>query len=133
MNLPDPLRYACGLLRTATQRGARVLVAAPEPLLTELDPLLWTFQPGSFVPHVWQDDPLADKTPVILAPQPDLPRAGRVTALVNLGPDLVTGWESLERVIELVSENGPDKPAARERLRAYRAAGLDPTIIPSRS
>ncbi|WP_276731320.1 MULTISPECIES: DNA polymerase III subunit chi [Thiomonas] len=133
MNLPDPLRYACGLLRTATQRGARVLVAAPEPLLTELDPLLWTFQPGSFVPHVWQDDPLADKTPVILAPLPDLPRAGRVTALVNLGPDLVTGWESLERVIELVSENGPDKPAARERLRAYRAAGFDPTIIPSRS
>jgi DNA polymerase-3 subunit chi len=133
VNLPDPLRYACGLLRTATQRGARVLVAAPEPLLTELDQLLWTFQPGSFVPHVWQDDPLADKTPVILAPQPDLPRAGRVTALVNLGPDLVTGWESLERVIELVSENGPDKPAARERLRAYRAAGFDPTIIPSRS
>lgn len=133
MNLPDPLRYACGLLRTATQRGARVLVAAPEPVLTELDPLLWTFQPGSFVPHVWQDDPLADKTPVILAPLPDLPRAGRVTALVNLGPDLVTGWESLERVIELVSENGPDKPAARERLRAYRAAGFDPTIIPSRS
>lgn len=133
VNLPDPLRYAYGLLRTATQRGARVLVAAPEPVLTELDPLLWTFQPGSFVPHVWQDDPLADKTPVILAPLPDLPRAGRVTALVNLGPDLVTGWESLERVIELVSENGPDKPAARERLRAYRAAGFDPTIIPSRS
>ena len=133
VNLPDPLRYCCGLLRTATQRGARVLVAAPEPLLTELDQLLWTFQPGSFVPHVWQDDPLADQTPVILAPRPDLSQASRVNALVNLGSDLVTGWESLERVIELVSENGPDKPAARERLRAYLAAGFDPTIIPSRS
>lgn len=132
VNLPDPLRYCCGLLRTATQRGARVLVAAPEPLLAELDRLLWTFQPGSFVPHVWQDDPLADKTPVILVPQPDLPHAGRVDALVNLGPDLVPGWEALDRVIELVGENGPDKPAARERLRAYRAAGFEPTVIPSR-
>ena len=132
VNLPDPLRYACGLLRTATQRGARLVVAAPQPFLTELDQLLWTFQPGSFVPHVWQDDPLVDKTPVILASEPDLPQIGRVTALVNLGPDLVPGWEELERVIELVGENAPDKPAARERLRAYRAAGFDPTIIPAR-
>ena len=132
VNLPDPLRYACGLLRTATQRGARLVVAAPQPFLTELDQLLWTFQPGSFVPHVWQDDPLVDKTPVILASEPDLPQIGRVTALVNLGPDLVPGWEALERVIELVGENAPDKPAARERLRAYRAAGFDPTIIPLR-
>ncbi|MCE1162661.1 MAG: DNA polymerase III subunit chi [Thiomonas sp.] len=132
VNLPDPLRYVCGLLRTATQRGARLLVAAPQPFLAELDPLLWTFQPGSFVPHVWQDDPLVEKTPVILASQPDLRRLGHLNALVNLGPDLVEGWESLDRVIELVSENGPDKPAARERLRAYRAAGVDPTIIQAR-
>ncbi|CUA93131.1 DNA polymerase III subunit chi [Thiomonas bhubaneswarensis] len=132
VGLPDPLRYLCGLLRTATQRGARLLVVGPQPVLEELDPLLWTFQPGSFVPHVWQDDPLVDKTPVILAPQPDLRRVGRLQALVNLGPDMVDGWETLDRVIELVSENGPDKPAARERLRAYRAAGLDPTIIQAR-
>ena len=132
VNLPDPLRYVCGLLRTATQRGARLLVAAPQPFLAELDPLLWTFQPGSFVPHVWQDDPLVDKTAVILASEPDLSQIGQVTALVNLGPDLVPGWEALERVIELVGENAPDKPAARERLRAYRAAGFEPTIIPSR-
>ena len=84
------------------------------------------------MPHVWQDDPLVDKTPVILAPQPDLRRVGRLQALVNLGPDMVDGWETLDRVIELVSENGPDKPAARERLRAYRAAGLEPTIIQAR-
>ena len=132
VNLADPLRYACGLLRTATQRGARLVVAAPQPFLTELDQLLWTFQPGSFVPHVWQDDPLVDKTAVILASEPDLSQIGQVTALVNLGPDLVPGWEALERVIELVGEHAPDKPAARERLRAYRAAGFEPTIIPSR-
>ena len=131
VNLPDPLRYACGLLRTATQRGARLLVAAPQPFLDELDLLLWTFQPGSFVPHVWQDDPLAAQTPVILASAPDLHQAGRVDALVNLGPGLVPGWDRLDRVIELVGENTADKPAARQRLRAYRAAGVEPKVIPS--
>ena len=129
VSLPDPLRYACGLLRTATQRGARLLVAAPQPFLDELDRLLWTFQPGSFVPHVWQDDPLAAQTPVILSTAPDLRLAGRVDALVNLGPGLVPGWEDLGRVNELVGENAPDQPAARERLRAYRAAGVHPTIL----
>ncbi|MDD4887753.1 MAG: DNA polymerase III subunit chi [Thiomonas sp.] len=133
VNLPDPLRYACGLLRTASQRGARLLVAAPQPFLDELDQLLWTFQPGSFVPHVWQDDPLAAQTPVILSAAPDLHQAGRIDALVNLGPHLVPGWDGLGRVIELVGEHGPDKPAARERLRAYRAAGADPKVIPSGS
>jgi DNA polymerase-3 subunit chi len=133
VNLPDPLRYACGLLRTATQHSARLLVAAPQPFLDELDQLLWTFQPGSFVAHVWQDDPLAAQTPVILAATPDLQKAGRLDALVNLGPDLVPGWDSLDRVIELVGEHAPDKPAARERLRAYRAAGVEPKVIPSGS
>ncbi|OYV35360.1 MAG: DNA polymerase III subunit chi, partial [Thiomonas sp. 20-64-5] len=31
---------------------------------------------------------------------------------------------------ELVGEYAPDKPAARERLRAYRAAGVEPKVIP---
>ncbi len=133
VNLPDPLRYACGLLRTASQQGARLLVAGPQPVLEALDQLLWTFQPGSFVPHVWLDDPLAAETPVLLATEPDLQQAGRLDALVNLGPGLVNGWEQQMRVIELVGEHAPDKPAARDRLRAYRAAGLDPKIIPSRA
>jgi DNA polymerase-3 subunit chi len=130
VNLPDPLRYACGLLRTATLQRARLLVVAPQPLLEELDALLWTFQPGSFVAHVWQDDPLAAHTPVLLCPTTaDLQHAGRVDALVNFGPDLVPGWENLPRVIELVGAHAADKPAARERLRAYRAAGVEPKII----
>lgn len=131
VNLPDPLRYACGLLQTATRRGARLLVVAPQPVLDELDHLLWVFQPGSFVAHVWQDDPLAAQTPVLLSAVPDLPRAGRLDALVNLGPDLVPGWEALGRVIELVGASAPDKPAARSRLRAYRAAGIEPKIMTS--
>lgn len=129
VNLPDPLRYACGLLRTATQRGARLLVAAQRPVLDELDLLLWTHQPGSFIPHVWLDDPLAAQTPVLLAEQPELARAVPVDALVNFGPGLVSGWDALPRVIELVGERPQDRPAGRDRLRAYRAAGYDPRII----
>ncbi len=129
VNLPDPLAYACGLLRTATRHGARLLVTAPRPTLDELDLLLWTRQPGSFIPHVWIDDALAAQTPVLLADAPEPGQAGRVDALVNFGPGLVPGWDALPRVIELVGEASPERIAGRDRLRAYRAAGYDPRII----
>ena len=130
-NLPDPLRYCCGMLRTALRGGAatRLLVVGPQPLLAELDGLLWTAQPGSFLPHVWADDPLALQTPILLAEAPNLVALGRIDALVNFGPGLVAGWDTLPRVIELVGAQSPDKPAARQRLRDYRQAGLDPRVV----
>lgn len=128
-NLADPLRYCCGMLRTALRGGARLLVAGPRPLLTELDGLLWTAQPNSFLPHVWADDPLAPRTPILLAEHPDLSTLGSISALVNFGPALVEGWEGLPRVIELVGVHSPDKPAARQRVRDYRQAGASPQIV----
>lgn len=128
-NLADPLRYCCALVRTALRQPVRLLLRGPQPLLAELDLLLWTAQPGSFLPHVWADDPLAARTPVILAESPDLSQLGRIDALVHFGPDLLPGWQALPRIIELVGAHSADRPAARQRLRDYRAAGCAPQVI----
>ncbi|HJV94531.1 MAG TPA: DNA polymerase III subunit chi, partial [Albitalea sp.] len=52
-NVPDRLLYACRLLRKALRSGAGgVAVSGPMGTLSRLDPLLWTFDPQEFIPHV---------------------------------------------------------------------------------
>jgi DNA polymerase III subunit chi len=128
-NLPDRVGYACRLLRKAVRRGARVVVAGPPPLLAQLDRALWTFDPTDFVPHVHAraGQSLAPRfadTPVWLADS--VPDAPHREVLVNLGEDMVEGYAAFSRVIELVSQDGPDVAPARSRWKRYAADGHAP-------
>lgn len=124
--LADPLAFACRLLRKAQRQGHRLLVTAPLLQLAELDTLLWTFDPQSFVPHVRLPEAaaaLAARTPIWLceqAPPGDVP-----PVLVNLGAPLAQGLERFRRLIEVVSHDVEDAQAGRERWRSYKALGLD--------
>ena len=68
-NAPDKLAYACRFARKAQRAGARLVILAPRPVLTELDRMLWSFSPQDFVAHCFADadeDQIA-ATPVVLA------------------------------------------------------------------
>ena len=126
VNVPDRLGYACRLLRKATRQGARVTATGPAPLLAELDRLLWTFDPIEFVPHLRReaDAPVPERlrdTPVCLVP--DTALALHHGVLVNLGNELPSGFESFERLIELVSDDAGELAAARQRWKHYSARG----------
>jgi DNA polymerase-3 subunit chi len=128
-NLPDRVGYACRLLRKAVRRGACVVVAGPSPLLAQLDRQLWTFDPIDFVPHVHvragqSPAPRLSATPVWLADS--VADAPHRDVLVNLGEELVDGYEGFARVIELVSQDGPDVMPARARWKRYAANGHAP-------
>jgi DNA polymerase-3 subunit chi len=43
--------------------------------------------------------------------------------LVNLGPDLVPGFERYQRVIEIVGVDPAQAQAARQRWRHYKESG----------
>lgn len=125
-NVPDRLGYACRLLRKAARRGARVAVSAPAAVLAELDQQLWVFEPLDFVPHVraMPGRPLAPRlqaTPVWLTEQ--VSEAPHREVLLNLGDEMVSGFESFARVIELVSAAGPDRAAGRARWKHYSERG----------
>ena len=82
--------------------------------------------PAEFVAHAWARD--AETVPaglrggiVWLAPDP---LAAPVhETLLNLGDAAPRGFESFERLIELVSTDEADRAAARERWKGYAGRG----------
>jgi len=124
--VPEPVAYACRLLRKATKQGARVAVTGTPEALARLDRELWSFEPAEFVPHVRvaageSVPPRLAPTPVWLCEDPSALDLHEV--LVNLGAPSVRGFESYARLIEIVSRDGADVAAARQRWKHYGDRG----------
>lgn len=103
-------RYACRLAEKALRNGYRtLLLARDDGHVAELDALLWSFAPESFLPHGRDTaDPVCVASAI-----PD----SKHTLLVNLAGDLAEAPGHLTRIAEIV----PADPAAREGARAaYR-------------
>lgn len=122
----DPLRYACRLLAKAFDSGARVAATGDAAVLDQLDVALWTFDELAFVPHLRLAAGRAPSqrqlcTPIWLVDRAiDAPKA---TVLVNLGPEIAPGFESFERLFEVVGSDEAARSAGRARWRHLEARG----------
>jgi DNA polymerase-3 subunit chi len=127
-NVPDKMHYVCRLLRKASQAQARVVVSGPQQELNTLDEALWAFSPQSFITHCWSHDgvDMANLSSVVLYP---LENTNAVQAmphhhiLLNLGQTMPPGYETFERVIEVVGLSEDDKSHARQRWKQYAHRG----------
>ena len=125
----DPLGYACGLLRSAVAKGARLLVRVDSRQLDALDARLWTFSSLDFIAHCRAGDPTEARSAVVLSTG-DAPRAAHARdCLINLAEAQLPDWQDWPRVIENVGADAASKAAARQRFRAYREAGCEPTTV----
>ena len=129
-NVAERIGYACRLLRKATRQSARVVVTGDESTLAELDQALWAFDPIEFIPHLLLRPGAAipDRvraTPVWLAERAADAMAATNSheVLVNLGTDAPEGFESFQRLIEIVSNDESDRGAARLRWKHYANRG----------
>jgi DNA polymerase-3 subunit chi len=129
----DKPAHLCRLLRKAYRSGSQVVVAGSVEQLARLDSLLWTFEPGEFIPHAWLRaglplTPALQRTPIWLVDAPGelAPR----DVLVNLGPELAPGYARYARVIEVVADTAPEVASGRQRWRQYLADGLRPINLP---
>ncbi|HLL11783.1 MAG TPA: DNA polymerase III subunit chi [Rubrivivax sp.] len=124
----DRAAFACRMLRKAYRQGARVLVAAPDAVLADVDRLLWTFDERDFVPHVKVPGAalaVAQRTPIWLTADPrHVASPGAPAVVLNLGTQLPIALEGLSRLIEVVSDDPVEADRGRTRWRAYKAAGL---------
>ena len=125
-NVPDRTDYTCRLVRKANRLGASVVLAGPAPQLAHFDRALWTFDELEFLPHVLlrPGQPVAPRlraTKVWLAQ--DANQAGLHELLINLGPEAPAGFESFEKVVEIVSADEADRAAARVRWKHYASRG----------
>jgi DNA polymerase-3 subunit chi len=122
-NAPDPVAYACRLLRKAVSSGARVVVTGRPATLQQLDTALWTFSPADFVPHchVQSEACVLGASPVVLAET--LESVPHRQVLLNLGEAVAAGFDEFERVIEIVGLEDESLQAARGRWRQYTRLG----------
>lgn len=122
----DKLGYTCRLLRKAWRSGKQLVVTGHPAALNRLDQLLWTFDPGEFVPHARLRagqalPPRLARTPIWLADAPA--DAGPRDVLVNLGPAPLADAAGCPRIIEIVADEPGEVDAGRERWRQHKAAG----------
>ncbi len=131
----DKLGYTCRLLRKAWRAGHRVVVTGSPEQLARLDSLLWTFEPGDFIPHARLRGgealpPRLARTPIwlaeIAADAASAADAGVPQVLVNLGPDAVANAGAWSRIIEIVAEPADEVASGRQRWRQHLAAGQTP-------
>lgn len=125
-NTADKLEYACRLIRKAVANSARVVVAGDSQLLNTLDSALWSFSPNSFIPHcLWgASEETLSFSPVVLVTADELPDALPYHhVLLNLGHELLKGFEAFERIIEIVTHDERDKTFARKRWKHYADRG----------
>jgi DNA polymerase-3 subunit chi len=126
-NVPDRLLYACRLLRKALRSGAPgVTVTAPQATLSRLDKVLWTFDPQEFIPHVLVRAgeavaPRLARTPIWLVERAE--QGVQHPVLVHLGEEPAEGFESFQRLIEIVSTDAEEREAARRRWKHYAGRG----------
>jgi DNA polymerase-3 subunit chi len=130
-NVDHRLQYACRITRKARAAGKTVLAYAREPdRLARFDAALWTFSALDFLPHVYADSPLMAQTPIVLTLSPRAaPRRDVLLTLDDQAPEDFSAWfAQFERVIEVVSQDAQERAQARERVSAYRAAGIEPVM-----
>ncbi len=117
------MAYACRLLRKAVGAGAKVIVTGAPATLKQLDGALWAVSPTDFVPHcLMRGDPrVIAASPVILTTRVD--SAPHREVLLNLGGAIPQGFDTFQRVIEVVSLDEDDRLAARARWVEYTRLG----------
>lgn len=115
---------ACRLAEQQMKQGQRVCVLTDTPeQAQELDQLLWSFTPESFVPHALADDPAAASLPVVVAYGNEAP-AG-TTCILNLGSEAPLNQPTLVAIAEFVPNDEEAKARSRARWALYKQLGYE--------
>jgi DNA polymerase-3 subunit chi len=113
---------ACRLTQKVFGLGHRVFILSLDAdQATRLDKLLWTFSPGSFVPHALSNERLDPVPPVVVGTEE--PDASLHDVLISLATDVPDWFSRFERVAEIVGGTEDEKLQARARYRFYRDRG----------
>ena len=115
---------ACRLTEKIYKLGHQVYVhAESDQQAQRLDSLLWTFRPGSFIPHARLTNSEGGTVPVLIGN--DLEPESHIDVLVNLAADVPGFFSRFARVAEVVTAGPEQRAQAREKFRFYRDRGYE--------
>jgi DNA polymerase-3 subunit chi len=114
------LYFACIQAAQYYRQQQRVLLLAETQQQAEqLDELLWSFEPDSFVAHsIGNENQGRAKSPVEIHWL--LPKQ-RFNVLINLTPTIPSSAAQFQQIIDIVPLDETRKQLARERFKQYRA------------
>jgi DNA polymerase-3 subunit chi len=120
----ERLLFACRLIEKIFRSGEScyVLTASTEQA-TELDKLLWSFRPGSFVPHQLYQGQMPQLEQTVLIGGNDIP-ASRQAIILNLSDSIPLISESTLRLLEILDNSETCKQAGRLRYKHYQQLGF---------
>jgi len=90
-----------------------------------LDDLLWTFRPGSFIPHAIVQPGQTHQAPVMIGFSDHTPEMTDV--LLNLTQDVPLFFSQFDRLAEVVDADQTSRSLARDRFRFYKDRGYELT------
>lgn len=114
-------RFACRLAEQQTKQGQRVfLLAASQPDAQELDQLLWSYTPESFLPHAMSDADTSDVA-VVVGHQ----SRQDFGCVLNLSDAMVREYPGLSAVAEFVLNEETAKARSRSQWNSYKQLGFE--------
>ncbi|NYT47466.1 MAG: DNA polymerase III subunit chi [Candidatus Methanofishera endochildressiae] len=118
--------FACKLAEKAFRLGFKTYIQTNSlQQAQQMDTLLWTFRPNSFVPHeIYQDTLPGTANTVIIGTQP-APVSWQHT-LINLSTHCPENITQAEQIFELLDNDETQKQAGRLRYRHYQTLGITP-------
>ena len=117
----------CQLCSKALDNNMHVYInVRDEQQAVQLDELLWTFKPESFLPHqnLISDNNMSKtyEMPIIINKGDQIPQ-GYDQLLINLDTNIPQFFSRFNRVAELVGDDENEKQLGRDRYRFYLERG----------
>jgi DNA polymerase-3 subunit chi len=123
MQTSDPgqrLRVAARLADKAFQRGHRIFInATDEAQATELNKLLWSFRPASFLPHGLHGQEHSETIAIGWGQEPN----NHNDLLINLQLEIPSFFSRFARVAEVVTQEPDSLAALRKSWTFYKERG----------
>ena len=116
------------LLERAVDGGYKIcVVTESEARVEQLNQLLWTYDPDSFLPHGSYKDPQPESQPILLSTNPEPINAANLLVITD-GRSIKQ--PEFERVLDIFDGNDPQSTQqARTRWAEYKNAGYELTYF----
>lgn len=123
LNVSDTMdgeRFVCRLTEKVFHQKHRIYINTLNLGATSrLDDMLWTFSPGSFLPHSLAHDPIEDNNEKIMIGHKEIPDTAN-DVLINMATDVPLAHIQFSRIVEIVYNTEQHKQISRNRYRYYR-------------
>ena len=122
----DRYQFVCKLAEKIFRQKQKAFFLTPSIEDSEnLDDLLWSFRPTSFIPHQIIQNNTHSLFDQLLISNRDIPDNWS-GILVNLTQQLTPNIEKLTRIIEIIDNNEVCLTKGRQRYRHYKKMNLSP-------